>query len=275
MKKRFLFTLLLCLFSTQVFAQLKMEQFLTNQALVKLGETSFQKRCSGCHGMDGTASTASPFLDPKPRNLTSGIFKFRSTPNGELPTDQDLMRTITQGVLGTSMPSFRFVPESERMAIVNYIKTLSPAWKNQTQPIKAVMLHDAPDGLFTKKDTFLKHAKAGKEIFAGSCALCHGYDGRGHGPSADSLLDEWNNPIKPIDFTKPFIKSGWGAEDIYRVLSTGLNGTPMAVFRDALGEEKTWDVIAYVMYLRGEAAGVYEKGTISAITPPPLEPASN
>lgn len=272
--KQFQVTLLSLLgLATTASAQMSMEQFLTNQNLVQLGQESYVKRCSGCHGLNGDATSASPFLNPKPRNFTTGTFKFRSTPNGSLPTDQDLYRTITMGVLGTSMPSFKMVPETEKVALVQYIKTLSPIWKDLKEPPQPVTLPAPPDGLFTQKSVFLARAKSGREMYAKSCALCHGHDGRGFGPAAATLQDEWGNPTTPVDFTKPYVRSGYDARDIYRVMKTGLNGTPMAAFYEALGEEKTWDVVAYVMYIRGEAAGIYPKGTLEPIpAPPPLPP---
>ena len=46
----------------------------------------------------------------KPRDFTKGIFKFRTTPLGSLPTEADLMRTIRTGVSGTMMPTFASSP---------------------------------------------------------------------------------------------------------------------------------------------------------------------
>src|SRR5437867_53481 len=79
------------------------------------GERAFYRYCISCHGVggDGTGPTAD-WLDPRPRVLTSGIFKYRSTPSGELPTDADLLRTITNGVHSTYMPHWAAMTEIER-----------------------------------------------------------------------------------------------------------------------------------------------------------------
>src|SRR6266540_3743479 len=63
------------------------------------GQRVFARYCISCHGVegDGRGPTAD-WVDPKPRILTSGVFKFRSTPSGALPTDADLLRTITNGL---------------------------------------------------------------------------------------------------------------------------------------------------------------------------------
>lgn len=267
MKKKF--ALILSVFFTCcVFAQqMSMEQYLANEALLKIGEASFQSRCSGCHGAKGDAASASPLLNPKPRNFTSGTFKFRSTANGELPTDADLVRTITFGVIGTSMPGFDLVSQTEILGLVQYIKTLSPVWKERTDPRIPLNLPPIPKEMFQKRTAFLKAAEQGREIYKTSCMLCHGPAGKGDGPAAEGQTDEWDQPIKPSNLTLPHIKSGYGAEDIYRVLATGLNGTPMAAFADTLGVDNTWKIVAYIMYLRAEKAGIYNPGTIPAIEP--------
>ena len=44
--------------------------------------------------------------------------------------------------------------------------------------------------------------------------------------------------------------SGDRPEDIYRVLTTGLNGTPMVSFEATLTPEQRWDIIAYLFTLK-------------------------
>jgi hypothetical protein len=79
------------------------------QAEIRLfmkGDHVFQKHCAECHGKSGRGDgvlAADAVI--KPRNFRSGIFKFRSTPLGFLPTNADLTRTIRTGVAGTMMPS--------------------------------------------------------------------------------------------------------------------------------------------------------------------------
>ena len=62
------------------------------------GKTVYQKFCVHCHGPRGRGNgTATPYLSPQPRDLSSGIFKFHSTQNTALPVDEDLARTIRRG----------------------------------------------------------------------------------------------------------------------------------------------------------------------------------
>src|SRR5207247_1491942 len=75
--------------------------------LIARGKEEFEEHCIGCHGVRGDGNgLAATFLFPRPRDFTIGVFKFRSTPSGSLPTDGDLFRTITRGVRWTAMPTW-------------------------------------------------------------------------------------------------------------------------------------------------------------------------
>src|SRR5206468_3368715 len=80
---------------------------------VALGERVYRENCAVCHGVrgDGQGMAAHHFLH-KPRDLTKGRFKFRSTASGQVPTDADLRRSIVQGVPSTAM-----VPQDHLSAV--------------------------------------------------------------------------------------------------------------------------------------------------------------
>ena len=63
------------------------------------GKQLYRRYCVGCHGPagDGNGENAI-WIDPKPRDFTTAVFKCRSTPTGTLPTDQDLSDTIARGL---------------------------------------------------------------------------------------------------------------------------------------------------------------------------------
>ena len=131
--------LLLLLFSTTSFAS-PFVQSVARQELIAHGKMAYLNRCAGCHGEKGDGlGPAAKFLDPKPRDFTTGIFKFRSSPLGTLPSDHDLMNTISRGIPNSSMPSFADVPEQERFAIVEYVKTFSPVWNDSANFAPAVI----------------------------------------------------------------------------------------------------------------------------------------
>ena len=94
------------------------------------GATLYKEHCSVCHGDEGEGDGyAAQFLDPKPRDFTSGKFKIRSTTN--LPTDEDITRSITEGIPGTLMPAFEFeegLTKVEIETLVPYVKSFSNAF---------------------------------------------------------------------------------------------------------------------------------------------------
>jgi cytochrome c oxidase cbb3-type subunit I/II len=207
---------------------------------LKLGERIYQENCAACHGDkgDGKGPEAHRFKI-KPRDFTAGIYKFRSTPSGSLPLDQDIFRTVTRGVRGTSMLAQLQLSEQERWAVVRYIKAFSKRFK-EGKPGQAVAAPPAPspNGKLVALGKS-KYEEAG-------CAQCHGPDGKGDGPSAKDLKDDWGNPISPADLTlKPF-KSGSNPEDLYRTMSTGLNGTPMPSYADAFSPKERWALVSYI-----------------------------
>ena len=70
------------------------------------GKKLYLQNCSQCHGEKGDGQGyATPHLFPQPRNFTLGKFKVRTTPNGALPTHQDLVNVIRRGMPYTSMPA--------------------------------------------------------------------------------------------------------------------------------------------------------------------------
>lgn len=65
----------------------------------------------------------------------------------------------------------------------------------------------------------------GKDVYAKTCATCHGADGKGDGPGGTGL-----NP-KPRNFTdKAAWKNGTRLEDIYRTLDEGIKGSSMVSY---------------------------------------------
>jgi len=58
-----------------------------------LGAEWYRDLCVACHGErgDGRGTWASR-LTPRPRDFTRGVYEFRSTPTGTLPTDDDIWR---------------------------------------------------------------------------------------------------------------------------------------------------------------------------------------
>ena len=63
-------------------------------------------------------------------------------------------------------------------------------------------------------------------------------------------MDVWNLPTKPADLRQPHLRCGDAPADIYRVLSTGLNGMPMVSFDATLTPEQRWEIVAFLFTRR-------------------------
>ncbi len=215
------------------------------------GRMLYGRACKTCHGVTGNGyGPAAKYLDPLPRNLARGVFKFRTTQSGALPTDEDLERTIRVGVPGTDMPAFGEVfSKADRMALVAYIKTFSNKFGDPVFALEPEDLVKIPEK--RAKPTSDKTIALGRKVYEKmDCAKCHGPTGRGDGPAAKAgLKDDWGRPIKAYNFTRGIYKSGRREADLYRTFTTGLNGTPMPSFGDLLSDEERWALADYIRSL--------------------------
>lgn len=205
------------------------------------GAALYDRHCAGCHGPDGKGDgPAADFLSPRPRDFTPGTFKVRSTASGDLPSDEDLFWTITRGMPGTAMPGWENLSEAERRELVRYVKTFSERFAQEPSPGRVPVGSPVPpnrEGL-----------ARGRQIYRQmKCWECHGEEGRGDGPSAPTLKDDWGFPIRVGNLTKGWaFRGGASVEDIYRTFTTGLDGTPMPSFADSLKEAERWQLAHYI-----------------------------
>lgn len=208
------------------------------------GAKAYGRYCISCHGVRGDGrGPAADSHDPRPRNFVGGTYKFRSTPAAELPTDGDILRSIERGLNHTSMPHWQGITPLERRDLVQYLKSLSPrfAAEEQGKPI------DIP----AKPDFTPALAEKGREAWTkAQCAGCHGEGGKGDGPSATTLRDEWGTPVLPRDFTSGPLKVGEDPVDLYRAFMAGIAGSPMPSYIDTLSPEEAWALVAYVRTMR-------------------------
>lgn len=214
------------------------------------GRFVFERHCVLCHGRRGNGKgELAPTTFPRPRDFTRGLFKFRSTPSGSLPTEEDLARTIQGGLTGTAMPAFSQLPERDIRAVIEHLKSLSPRWTNAAFHLPPVALPPPPDWL-SDHPVATGHARRGETLFQAACAPCHGMAGAGDGPAAESLRDAWDHPCPPRDLRVPILRAGSSPEAIYRTLVTGLDGTPMPSFLDMTTVADRWDLVAFILELR-------------------------
>ena len=103
------------------------------------GKALYLKYCSQCHGEKGDGEGyAASHLHPRPRNFTTGKFKIRTTPNGALPTHQDLVNVIRRGMPYTSMPAWPNLSDRDLSDLADFITSFSPDFSNPEKAPKAV-----------------------------------------------------------------------------------------------------------------------------------------
>ena len=131
------------------------------------GRTLYQSTCAGCHGPDGDKVSGVA--------LGSGSFR-RAT------SDDEVVRIITAGIAGTSMPANKF-SDAEAGSIVAYLRTMKTA-----------------GGTVAPGD-----AARGKAVFdgKGKCQSCHGSGGPGT-RLAPSLADAATSR-RPIELERAIL----------------------------------------------------------------------
>jgi len=209
------------------------------------GRYVYERNCMICHGTYGRGDGELVQNWPiHPRNFTKAVFKYRSTPYSKLPTNADLERTIRHGVSGTPMPVFSQLRDQDVRAVIEYIKTLAPEWKNPDNYSAPIDLPAAP-AWFNDPAVRSEHVLAGRTQFFTTCIPCHGEKADGNGIAAPGLVDSSGQPIHPADLRQP-LRSGATLQDAWRTIAVGINGTPMVGFGGALPPERIWDLVAYI-----------------------------
>ena len=228
-----------------------------NPTLLRHGEWVYRGLCIGCHGIDGDGNGAvweladvyapEHKLPRKPRDFTQAVFKLRSTPSGSFPTDVDLFRSISRGLVADyDMPSFKYLPERDRWAVIAYVKTLSPRWEEEAGV--AGGSHHGRRAAVARRP----HARGGKV-----CLRAHA-----GAPSATARSAKATGPRRPVSRTTAVCRCARDFTDaaqfvgdssprgVYQTFTTGLDGTPMPSFADFLDEDQRWQLVWYVTSLR-------------------------
>ncbi len=228
------------------------------EEFVEKGRGIYFQRCSFCHGLLGDGEgPAAEFLDPRPRDFTLGTFKFRTTQSGELPTNEDLFRTVSRGLPGTAMQAFdsdlikNGLDEEERWAVISYIKTFAQEFDDpELDPVATGKVISLPANPAAYNEETI--ARGAKVFERAKCWSCHGKLGRGDG-NKEFRKDDWGFPIRIRNVTHPWkIKAGSEVKDIYMRFTSGISGTPMPSFVKSLNEADRWDLANYIKSLQHE-----------------------
>jgi mono/diheme cytochrome c family protein len=132
--------------------------------------------------------------------------------------------------------------DKEKWYVTYYIKTFSDRFEEE-EPDSPVMVSKTTienNELVNKGRYIYEQAK---------CWECHGYEGRGDGPKADELRDDWERSVRVKDFTGEPLKRGASTSDIYITVATGMDGTPMASYSNNITPDNMIALSSYIKSL--------------------------
>jgi mono/diheme cytochrome c family protein len=186
------------------------------------GETVYGAFCAGCHGNDGAG-----------RRLP-GLVSFPSVANPDflaLVSNEFLAETVRSGRPGRRMPAWARdggLRPDEIEAVVSHVRALGgTAQEPDSRPRRFV---DAS-------------AERGAQVFASTCAGCHGATGEGgEGPAL-------NNPVLLASATDTFLVETIARGRRGTVMPGFLTATPV---RPALARHDIEAVVAHLRALQGE-----------------------
>jgi predicted Zn-dependent protease len=202
----------------------------------------YRLHCSVCHGPKGDGrGQAAYHLFPRPRDLRTGRCQLVSTRNG-VPTLEDIERVLELGMFGTSMQSFRDLPESDRRLLAQEVLRLrreglrdqiAAAFRQEGEEVDEADLRHAVECSTTPgervrlpthwPDPGQAVAKGKASYAALGCTKCHGDDGTG---AADQFLfDDLGEPSRPRDLVHEPFKGGREPESICLRIAAGMPGT--------------------------------------------------
>lgn len=226
------------------------------QELLEAGKKVYFKRCVWCHGVEGGGDGPSADrLFTRPRNFIQGTFKIRTTDSGELPLDENLEKTVRNGLPGSAMPAWgEFLSDDEIKAVVQFVKSKVQD-RDFNDPDEEVNVQDFGSNPWNTQGPYhlgvpQEAIDQGKEVFIkNKCWECHGGEGRGDGNP--TMKDDWGFKIVAADWQQCWNFRGsrrdpYNPFNIVRTISTGLNGTPMPNFREQITVEDRWKIAAFV-----------------------------
>jgi cytochrome c oxidase cbb3-type subunit 2 len=208
------------------------------------GLVVFARYCASCHGNDGDGRGPSArHFTARATSFRPGIYKCRSTATGALPTDEDLRRSVFDGLPGSGMPSFRALGPLQLGDVIEALKHFSPRFGREPQGPSLAVPPEAPNDQAS--------VARGMQVFDRlKCANCHGWRGEG-GPGAAGIHNDDGTPAEATDFSRAqSLRCGDTAEHLYLTVMTGLDGTPMVSFAEVLGGTDAWDLVHYVQSVR-------------------------
>ncbi len=235
----------------------------TVDPVLAAGDRLYTKYCTICHGEGGDGAGKFAYLmNPRPRDFRQGNFKLSTTQN-LIPTDEDLVRTISRGMPGSAMPPWAHLPVASLEALAKSVRQFHI--EGTTKDLR----NWVADGSMTAEELPAMLAKRtnpgaslivppepsfdeirwfrGRRLYLENCASCHGIDGN---PVAEEVkLDAQGYPVPPRSFVNGIFKGGSEPHQLYARIVKGMKGTPMPASEGLYSADEVWDLIHYTQSL--------------------------
>ncbi len=243
--------------------------------IIARGRLVFGKQCVICHGETGDGAGKFAYLmNPRPRNLKVGKFKLSTTQN-QIPSDDDLLRTISRGMPGSAMPPWGHLPATDLKALVAYVRKIN------VDAVRAELEAGVNDGTYKPEEIPVQLAERttpgapivvppepkvddlrwfnGRRVYLEACASCHGPDGH---PLPEAVkFDDDGYPDPPRSFVNGIFKGGMEGPALFCRIMKGMRGTPMPASEGNYSIDEVWDLIHYVQSLA--RAGSQDRAQLS------------
>jgi mono/diheme cytochrome c family protein len=254
---------------------------------LRKGSELYRRHCLHCHGVvgDGRGPTG-PWVHPHPRDYRQGLFKFISTAldvkGVRRPRREDLLRTLSKGIDGTSMPSFGVLPQKELEQLASYVIHLSVRGQVEYESLWAAVKAEAtvnevgmkafayqktgevlaqwaasnakgptapPAYPLDDNDKAAVQAsiRRGHQLFLGKaiCITCH-FD---YGRQSAYRYDEWGTLVRPRNLTEGAYRGGRRPIDLFWRVSGGIIPSNMSQLPAGMTDQEVWDLINFVQHL--------------------------
>ncbi len=197
----------------------------------------YDRFCLACHGVRGDgAGPATPWLDPRPRNFTSGWFKWGGTADPNQPAREAVADAIRWGAPGTAMHGFgATLGAGDIDRLVDVVRAFAGTPVGAFEPVARVP-YAVPDFDAAGKRAQVERGRALWTTLG--CVACHGDGGKGDGASAAGLKDASGGSHPPFDLTASPVRRPRGPDadveaTILASIVWGVGGTAMPGFDGA------------------------------------------
>jgi len=166
--------------------------------LISIGKEAYAKNCLSCHGSEGKGDgVAGMALNPKPRNLTLNEGWKNGREFGKI------YQTLEEGLAGTAMAAYEYLPVKERIAIIHFVRSLAEYPEIKKEELADLELNYSLSA-GKKSAAQIPIAKANDLLIAESkesvSRVRKAYITLLAGPNKDAILNVVDNPHNAIAF---------------------------------------------------------------------------